>query len=223
MSEHLIKPIAHIKSDFDEKFGIPRQSLVVPELRAEIIFEPEYRNPDFIKGLEGYTHIWLIWQFSENLRTEVKATVRPPRLGGDKRVGVFASRSPFRPNGLGLSCVRILKITEDPGIIVSGADLMNGTPIFDIKPYVPYSDRIEDAGEGYTAGQWKKIEVIIPDEVSACFPAEKLTALKGVLENDPRPRFHDDPDRIYGMSFAGRNIRFKVSEGVLTVVDISGK
>ncbi|MCQ2406262.1 MAG: tRNA (N6-threonylcarbamoyladenosine(37)-N6)-methyltransferase TrmO [Oscillospiraceae bacterium] len=223
MSEHLIKPIAHIKSDFDEKFGIPRQSLVVPELRAEIVFEPEYRNPDFIKGLEGYTHIWLIWQFSENLRTEVKATVRPPRLGGDKRVGVFASRSPFRPNGLGLSCVRILEITEDPGIIVSGADLMNGTPIFDIKPYVPYSDRIEDAGEGYTAGQWKKIEVIIPDEVSAVFPAEKLTALKGVLENDPRPRFHDDPDRIYGMSFAGRNIRFKVSEGVLTVVDISGK
>lgn len=220
----VIKPIAHIESDFGTKFGIPRQAGLVEELRAKIVFEPEFRNGEALRGIEGYSHIWLIWQFSENSDAEWSPTVRPPRLGGNVRMGVFATRAPFRPNFLGLSCVKLLgtEKTGDRGtvLIVGGADLMDGTPVFDIKPYIPYSDCIPEAKEGFAARPESGLEVIFAGETEKKLPADKIRALRKVLACDPRPRYQDDPERIYGMEFAGTDVRFMVKENILTVTEI---
>lgn len=221
-----IQAIARMRSDFPTKFGIPRQSGLVEELRSTIVFEPEYRNPDTLRGIEGFSHLWLIWQFSEAVRKDWSPTVRPPRLGGNTRMGVFATRSPFRPNNLGLSCVRLLEVeeTKEFGTVlhVGGADLMNGTPIFDIKPYIPYGDAHPDAVGGFTdhADDFL-LEVVFPDELLKRIPTAKRQALLGVLSHDPRPSYQRDANRVYGLSFAGFNIRFSVSDGVLTVTEIS--
>ena len=222
----VIQAIAHMESDFPTKFGIPRQSGLVEELRSTIVFEPEYRNPDALRGIDGYSHLWLIWQFSEAVRKDWSPTVRPPRLGGNTRMGVFATRSPFRPNNLGLSCVRLLEVeeTKEFGTVlhVGGADLMNGTPIFDIKPYIPYGDAHPDAVGGFTDhAEDYLLEVVFPDELLKRIPAAKRQALLGVLSHDPRPSYQRDANRVYGLSFAGCNIRFSVSDDVLTVIEIS--
>lgn len=227
MSEIVIRPIAHIETDFPEKFGIPRQSGLVESLTGRIVMEPEYRNPDAFRGITEFTHLWLLWQFSENIREDWSPTVRPPRLGGNTRVGVFASRSPFRPNGIGLSCVRLLRYEEEkdgPVLYVGGADLMNGTPILDIKPYHPGADAHPEAGAGFTSQHTDyQVAVQIPEDLLAMVPEEKREALLGVLAEDPRPAFHKDPERIYGMSFADLEIKFRVgSEGVL-VTDIKSR
>lgn len=220
-----IQAIARMKSDFPTKFGIPRQSGLVEELRSTIIFEPEYRNPAALRGIEGYSHLWLIWQFSQAVRQDWSPTVRPPRLGGNTRMGVFATRSPFRPNSLGLSCVRLLGVedTKEFGTVlhVGGADLMDGTPIFDIKPYIPYGDAHPDAIGGFSdqAGDFL-LDVVIPDDLLNQVPSNKQQALLGVLSHDPRPSYQRDPERIYGLSFAGYNIRFQVRENVLSVLAI---
>lgn len=226
---HQIKPIAHIHTDFPAKFGIPRQSGLVPELEGVIVMEPEYRNPDAFRGLEGFSFLWLIWQFSESICREWSPTVRPPRLGGNRRIGVFATRSPFRPNSLGLSCVQIRRIQIDhpqlgPVLYVSGADLMDGTPIYDIKPYVPHVDSHPDALGGFSA-QVKdyQLEVEFPQEYLSCIPSGKRDALKQVLAQDPRPAYQKDPKRIYGFEFAGFEIRFTVREKHLIVCDIIKK
>lgn len=221
-----IQAIARMKSDFPTKFGIPRQSGLVVELRSTIIFEPEFRNPDALRGIEGYSHLWLIWQFSAAVRTDWSPTVRPPRLGGNTRMGVFATRSPFRPNSLGLSCVRLLNVeeTKEFGTVlhVGGADLMDGTPIFDIKPYIPYSDAFPEALGGFTdhTGEFL-LDVEIPSGLLAQIPAEKRQALLGVLRHDPRPSYQRDPERVYGLTFAGYNIRFRVTKQTLTVSEIN--
>lgn len=225
MQDVIIHPIAHMESDFLTKFGIPRQSGLVEELDSTIVFEPEYRNPDALRGLEGFSYIWIIWQFSKNLRKDWSPTVRPPRLGGNTRMGVFATRSSFRPNGLALSCVRLLGIveTEDRGTVlrVAGADLMNGTPIFDIKPYIPYSDAHPEALGGFTdSANAFLLEVKCQNSLLEVVPEEKRSALLGVLSHDPRPSYQHDPDRVYGMDFAGHNIRFSVSGNTLTVLSI---
>ena len=217
--------IAHIRTDFTSKFGIPRQSGLVDELEATIIFEPAYRNPDALRGLDEYTHLWLLWQFSECTDKEWIPTVRPPRLGGNKRMGVFATRSPFRPNPIGLSCVKLLGIekTEKYGFVirVSGADLLDGTPIYDIKPYLPYVDAHPDASNGFALDEKEgRLEVEIPEEIIKIIPPEKQAALMAVLAQDPRPGYQDDPERIYGIEFAGFDIRFKVDNGLLSVVEI---
>jgi tRNA-Thr(GGU) m(6)t(6)A37 methyltransferase TsaA len=218
--------IAHMKSDFPTKFGIPRQSGLVEELRSTIVFEPEFRNADALRGIEGYSHLWLIWQFSEAVRTEWSPTVRPPRLGGNVRMGVFATRSPFRPNSLGLSSVRLLGVeqTENEGTVihVAGADLMDGTPIFDIKPYIPYGDCHPDATGGFTdtAGEFL-LNVNFPEELLQKLPEEKRSAAIGVLSHDPRPSYQRKPDRIYGLNFAGFDIRFTVQDDQLTVVEVT--
>ncbi len=218
-----IKPIAVIKTDFDSKFGIPRQSRRA-ETIGTIVFEKEYRNEDYIKGIEQFSHLWLIWEFSENRSSKVNATVRPPRLGGNKRVGVFASRSPFRPNSIGLSCVRLKKIVKTKNgceLIVSGADLMNGTPIYDIKPYIPYTDCVEDADGGYAEDNKEySLEVDIDEALLNKIPKEKQKALLAVLKDDPRPAYQNDSKRIYGFPFAGFEIKFTVSDNVLTIVEI---
>lgn len=223
-----ITPIATIHTEFPEKFGIPRQSGLAANLQARIVFEPMYRNADALRGLEGFSHIWLIWEFSANRPTvgHWQPTVRPPRLGGNGHMGVFATRSPFRPNPLGLSCVEIERIElegkDGPVIYVRGADLMDGTPIYDIKPYVRYADCRPEAVCGYVDSlQERTLEVIVPCEISESIedPAI-LTSLTEVLSLDPRPSYHDDPERVYGLSFAGLNVRFKVAEGILTVVEI---
>lgn len=220
-----IKPIAYIRSDFGSKFGIPRQAGLVRELEARIVFEKEFRNDDALRGIQEYSHIWLIWQFSENADKEWSPTVRPPRLGGNTRAGVFATRSPFRPNALGLSCVRLIRTekteTEGTVLIVSGADLMDGTPIFDIKPYVAYSDSIPDAVCGFAVQPADKLEVLAGPEMLKVIPENKREALTAVLACDPRPRYQNDPDRIYGMDFAGHNIKFKVKKNTLKVVQIT--
>ena len=222
----IIEPIAYIRTEFPEKFGIPRQSGLARQLQARIIFEPAYRNADAVRGLDGFSHIWLIWEFSANRRTGWQPTVRPPRLGGNEHMGVFATRSPFRPNPLGLSCVELVKVDlsdkEGPVLYVRGADLMDGTPIYDIKPYVKYADSRPHAVCGYVDTlKERTLKVVIPQELtSAVDDRSSLQALVEVLGLDPRPSYHDDPDRIYGLSFAGYNVRFKVSEGVLTVVAI---
>ncbi len=221
-----MKIIARIHTDFKTKFGIPRQSGVVAQLKGEIVFEPEFRNPDAVRGLEEWSHIWLIWQFSENLRADWSPTVRPPRLGGNTHVGVFATRSPFRPNSIGLSSVKLEKVEIDsergPVLHVSGADLMDGTPIFDIKPYLPYADSHPDAKGGFTDKTgFKTLNVVIPDEIKTLIPEEKQDALIGVLENDPRPHYHNDPERVYGFEFAGMEIHFKVCGDTLSVTDVS--
>ena len=220
-----IQIIARIKSDFPTKFGIPRQSGLVDELRATIIFEPEFRNPDALRGLEEFSHLWLIWQFSEAVRTGWSPTVRPPRLGGNTRMGVFATRSPFRPNNLGLSSVKLLGVeqTEKYGAVlhVGGADLMDGTPIFDIKPYIPYGDSHPEATGGFTdrTGDFL-LKVAFPAALLEMLPEDKRAAAIGVLEHDPRPSYQKDAQRIYGLSFAGFNIRFRVEEKKLTVLSV---
>ena len=223
-----MRPVARIRSDFPEKFGIPRQSGVVPELEARIVFEPEFRVMDAVRGLEDFSHIWLIWEFSEARRDSWSPTVRPPRLGGNVRMGVFATRSPFRPNPIGLSCVKLLSVDEDPELgpvlRVAGADLMDGTPIYDIKPYIPYADCHPEAEGGFTTTTaMPSVEVAFPDTLLELVPEDKRAALLGVLRQDPRPRYQDDPERVYGLGFAGMNVKFRVSGGVLTVTEIEEK
>lgn len=220
--------IARMKSDFPDKFGIPRQSGLVQQLRSTIVFEPEFRNADALRGLEDFSHLWLIWQFSKAVRSNWSPTVRPPRLGGNTRLGVFATRSPFRPNEIGLSSVKILGIEDtcEHGTVihVAGADLMDGTPIFDIKPYIPYSDCHPEATGGFTdTAEDFLLEVQIPAELSAKIPEEKRQALLGVLSHDPRPSYQQDSDRIYGLSFADWNIRFTVKDKLLTVIEIENR
>ena len=221
-----IQVIARMHSDFATKFGIPRQSGLVEELRSTIVFEPEFRNPDALRGIEEFSHLWIIWQFSEAVRQGWSPTVRPPRLGGNTRMGVFATRSPFRPNNLGLSSVKLLGVehTAEFGTVlhVGGADLMDGTPIFDIKPYIPYGDCHPEATGGFTdrAGEFL-LQVEFPEDLLKILPVEKQEAAMAVLSHDPRPSYQRKPDRIYGLTFAGFDIRFKVSEDVLTVVEVN--
>ena len=221
-----IQVIARMHSDFATKFGIPRQSGLVEELKSTIVFEPEFRNPDALRGIEDFSHLWIIWQFSEAVRTGWSPTVRPPRLGGNTRMGVFATRSPFRPNNLGLSSVKLLGVehTAEFGTVlhVGGADLMDGTPIFDIKPYIPYGDCHVDATGGFTdnAGEFI-LKVDFPVRLLNLLPEEKREAAIGVLSHDPRPSYQRKPDRVYGLTFAGYDIRFKVAEDMLTVVEVN--
>lgn len=220
-----MKIIAHIRTDFPEKFGIPRQSGLVGTLEGKIIFEPEFRNPEAVRGLEEFTHIWLLWKFSENSRENWSATVRPPKLGGKRRVGVFATRSPFRPNDIGLSCVRLVRVEMDEKygavLVVSGADLMDHTPIYDIKPYVPYTDCHPDASESYTREtRARELAVDFPPELLERYPEEKREAVLGVLAQDPRPAYVMDAERIYGVSFAGYDVKFRVEGDRLTVCDV---
>ena len=217
--------IARIHTDFENKFGLPRQSGLVEGLKGRIVFEPKYRNPDAVRGLSDFSHVWLIWEFSKAKRDNWSATVRPPRLGGNERMGVFATRSPFRPNPLGLSCVRLESVEIDPAdgpvIVVSGIDMLDGTPIYDIKPYVPHADLRPDAVGGFAdAHRDDRVEVVFPDALLEKVPPEKREALRGVLEGDPRPSYQDDPERIYGFGFAGMEVKFRVAEGILTVTDI---
>ena len=218
-----IHPIAYFHSPFSSKFGIPKQSGLVEELEGRIVFAPEYRNADYIRGLQGFDYIWLIWEFSDNRHPSKSPVVRPPVLGGNERVGVFATRSPFRPNALGLSSVRIQRIEQDstsgPVIHVLGADLMDGTPIYDIKPYIVYADCHPDARSGFVDNRsWPKLEVVIPEEIAKNYQPERLSVLRKILELDPRPHYQNDPHRIYGMPFDGTDVRFFVENGVLTVI-----
>ncbi len=221
-----MKIIARIHSDFPEKFGIPRQSGLVPQTRAKIVFEEEYRNPDALRGIEVFSHLWLIWSFSKAQRESWSPTVRPPRLGGNARMGVFATRSPYRPNAIGLSCVTLeevqLNTPQGPVLIVGGADLMDGTPIYDIKPYLPYVDAHPEARGGF--GSEKKdyaLAVDFPPMLEEKVPREKREALRGVLSGDPRPSYQDDPQRVYGVAFAGMNVTFRVEGEMLTVVGVN--
>ena len=226
MEETIIRPIARYYGDLGEKFGVPRQAGVVEELEGWVVFEPAYRDPEALRGIEGFDRLWLIWQFSENLRKEGawSPTVRPPRLGGNTRMGVFATRSPFRPNALGLSCVRLLGIEQDRGkgtvLRIGGADLMNGTPIFDIKPYIPYADAHPEARSGFAPDAGETLTVDFPAKLEALVPAEKREALRGILANDPRPRYQNDPERVYGLNFAGQNVKFTVDGDRLTVREV---
>lgn len=224
-STYIMKPIAHIHSDFPDKFGIPRQSGLIDSLKAEIIFEPEYRNPDAFRGLEAYSHIWLIWGFSESIRSNWSPTVRPPRLGGNTRMGVFATRSPFRPNPIGLSSVRLEAVETHPEhgpiLHISGADLMDGTPIFDIKPYLPYVDSHPEASEGF-GGPLKNytLDIECPAELLEQIPKDKREALFALLSQDPRPSYQNDAERIYGLRFAGMEVKFRVDGTTLHVVTV---
>lgn len=236
-----IEPIAVFHSPFTSKFGIPRQSGLVDKLIGRIVFEPPYNDPNALRGIEGFDYLWLIWGFSANERSTSNIehstlniehsslntqhstfhpTVRPPRLGGNERIGVFASRSPFRPNGLGLSSVRIVKV-EKGEIIVSGADLMDGTPIYDIKPYVPYADAHPEARGGFTDDtKWHRLDVVFPDDLKRKLSSSQVSEITETLSLDPRPHYQDNPDRIYGMPFAGHDIRFRVENGTLYVVEV---
>ena len=220
-----MKPIAHIRTDFDEKFGIPRQSGRVESLVGRVVFEPPFRNPDALRGMDGFSHLWLIFDFSKAHREEWSPTVRPPRLGGNRRMGVFATRSPFRPNPIGLSCVRFLGIehTENEGdvILVGGADLLDGTPIYDVKPYLPYADCHPEAIGGFADEVSQQLlEVVFPEQHLAAVPADKRQALTDCLAQDPHPSYQNDPDRVYSMRFAGLDVHFTVADGVATVVGI---
>ena len=220
-----MKIIARIRTELPEKFGVPRQSGLVPQLRGCVVFEPGYRNPDAVRGLEDFSHIWLIWQFSRAVREGWSPTVRPPRLGGNRRMGVFATRSPFRPNALGLSSVRLDRVELDPALgpvlHVSGADLMDGTPIFDIKPYLPYTDSHPQAAGGFTDGlAHEPLTVECSPALLEHIPADSREGLLGVLAGDPRPRYQEDPQRVYGLSFAGRNVKFTVDGDRLTVIAV---
>ena len=221
-----IQPIAYYRSQLTTKFGVPRQSGLVPELVGRIVFEPEYANADALRGIEGFDYLWLIWEFSLNGKREGEWSplVRPPLLGGNEYMGVFATRSPFRPNPLGLSSVRLLSV-EDGALVVAGADLVDGTPIYDIKPYVEYADAHVGVRSGFVdEKRWQKVEVCFPDELRTFFSDEDFAALCKVLELDPRPQYHSDPERVYGMPFAGYDVRFKVSnEGVLEVIDVKAE
>ena len=220
-----LKQIGMIRTDFPEKFGIPRQSGLIDELRSTLVFEPEFRVPEALRGIEQYSHLWLIWEFSKAVRDDWSPTVRPPRLGGNTRMGVFATRSPFRPNPLGLSCVRLVGVeynTPEGAVLhLAGADLMDGTPIYDIKPYLPYVDCKPEASNGFALAQQEGVlEVRLPEELAARIPPEKLPALKAVLAQDPRPQYISDPEREFTMSFAGFEVSFTVSGNTLSVTEI---
>ncbi len=225
METHAVKVIARIRSDFPEKFGIPRQSGLVPELRAKVVFEPEFCSADALRGIEGFSHLWLIWQFSAAVRDTWSPTVRPPRLGGNERVGVFATRSPFRPNAIGLSCVKLEGVRHEDGLgdvlIVSGADLMDGTPIYDVKPYLPYADAYPEALGGFAPSPKETIAVDCPPELLAKLPEGRREALLGVLAQDPRPQYQHDPERVYGMSFGGWDVKFRVRGETLEVLSLA--
>lgn len=225
MERHDINVIARMQSEFSQKFGIPRQSGLVEELHSTIIFEPEFRNPDALRGLDGFSHLWLVWEFSEARRENWSPTVRPPRLGGNQRLGVFATRSPFRPNPIGLSCVKLLGVeqtTEYGAVIhVAGADLLNGTPIYDIKPYLPYADCKPDAVGGFASAPKEATLVVhISEELMEQIPESKRAALVGILAQDPRPSYQHDPERLYGMTFGGMDVKFFVKGNDLTVCEI---
>lgn len=217
--------IARVYNDYSTKFGIPRQSRLV-DVPSRVVLEPPYNLPDAVRGLEEFSHVWLLWEFSENVREDGKwsATVRPPRLGGNVRKGVFATRSPFRPNPIGLSCVKLDRITYEesgPVLHILGADLMNGTPVYDIKPYVTYSDSIPEAYGGFSEKvKDYRVSVVIPDSVKSQIAEEKYQLLQDILEQDPRPSYQEDPDRIYGMEFAGMEVKFQVAEGILRVISV---
>ncbi len=218
-----IKPIATFHSPFATKFGIPKQSGLVEELEGTIVFVPDFRNPDYIRGIEGFDHLWLLWEFSANKHGATSPLVRPPVLGGNEKMGVFATRSPFRTNPLGLSCVKLLSVELDtpngPVLHIGGADIMDGTPIYDIKPYLPYSDAHPEATSGFTGPEAiKRLEVIIPDSIATHFTAKQQEALRKVLALDPRPRYQHDPDKTYGVDFLGHDIHFRVEDGVCRVV-----
>ena len=218
--------IAHIHTDLPTKFGIPRQSGLVDDLKGKIVFTPKYRFPEAVRGLEEFSHIWLIWEFSQSVQKGWSPTVRPPRLGGNTRMGVFATRSPFRPNGLGLSCVRLIGVDlhggEGPVLTVAGADLMDGTPIFDIKPYVPYADAHPEAKGGFTSSLADcTLKVEFPEACRRMFTPEQQRAIVGILERDPRPHYHDDEERVYGMPFAGYDIRFRVCSGKAEILEVA--
>lgn len=221
-----MKAIAHIHTEFPTKFGIPRQSGIIESLQGTIVFEPEYRHPEAVRGLEEFSHLWLIWEFSEAVRDTWSPTVRPPRLGGNVRKGVFSTRSPFRPNPIGLSSVKLEKIETDPKLgpvlHVSGADLMDGTPIYDIKPYIAYTDSHPDAISGFASKPAEYLlEVTIPDDLLDKIPENQRESLISVLAHDPRPQYQDDPERIYGMAFAGWEIKFKVKGMQLNVINLN--
>ena len=221
-----MKTIARIHTDFPTKFGIPRQSGIIDSLQGRIVFEPEYRNAEAVRGLEEFSHIWILWEFSEAVRDEWSPTVRPPRLGGNVRKGVFATRPPFRPNPIGLSSVKLESVEIDPKLgpvlHVSGADLMDGTPIYDIKPYIAYTDSHPDAVSGFASKPAEYLlEVVFPEALLQKVPECQRESLIAVLQHDPRPQYHDDPKRVYGMAFGGMEVKFKVEEGLLTVVGIS--
>lgn len=214
-----MEPIAHIRSPFAEKFGVPRQPGLAPHVAAEIVFEPAYRNPECVRGIDAFSHLWLIWAFHRN-GSEWHPTVRPPRLGGNTRLGVFATRSSFRPNGLGLSAVRLLSVEPGPVLRVSGADLVDGTPIYDIKPYIPYADSIPDAAQGFTATPWEPLKVQLPPALPPQATPEWVQALQEVLAQDPRPAYQDDPDREYHLILSPLEVSFRVQENVLTVTRV---
>ncbi|MBQ9459753.1 MAG: tRNA (N6-threonylcarbamoyladenosine(37)-N6)-methyltransferase TrmO [Oscillospiraceae bacterium] len=225
MERHTLRVVARIHGEFPAKFGVPRQSGLVPELLSRVVFEPEFRSAEALRGIEGFSHLWLIWQFSQNARKDGwSPTVRPPRLGGNVRMGVFATRSPFRPNPLGLSCVKLERVEweggDAPALIVSGADLVDGTPIYDVKPYVPYADAHPDARGGFASSAAETVDVVFPPELLALVPEERRAALRGVLAQDPRPRYQNDPARVYGMRFGALEVKFRVADGVLTVVGV---
>ena len=223
--------IARVRNDFPTKFGLPRQSGLVQAVESRVVFEPEYRVPEALRGIEDFSHLWLVWGFHEAKRAGGneggwQPTVRPPRLGGNMRLGVFATRSPFRPNPIGLSCVKLVRVEDDPRegrvLVISGADMMDGTPVYDVKPYLPYADCHPEATGGFTdQTQKRQVSVEIPSEWLAVIPKDKLEALRGVLQQDPRPAYHHDPERVYGFGFAGMEIRFRVQEGVLTVCEVT--
>ena len=217
-------PIAHVRSDFKEKFGIPRQSGLVPETLSRIVFDEGFRREEALRGIEGFSHLWIIWVFSANRQVPWSPTVRPPRLGGNRRIGVFATRSPYRPNPIGLSSVKLDRVEqtkEGPVLVVRGADLMDGTPVLDIKPYLPYADRIDGATGGFTdENEKRKLKVVFPQPLKEKIDPDKIKALYGVLEQDPRPSYQQDDGRVYGVSFSGWNVRFRVSSLELTVVEV---
>ena len=217
-----MKIIGHIRTDFPSKFGIPRQSGLIDDLKGKIVLEPEYRNPQVYKGIEEFSHIWLLWEFSEAKKEHWSATVKPPRLGGKKRMGVFATRAPFRPNNIGLSCVKLDRLEQDekdgPVLWVAGVDLLDGTPIYDIKPYIPLTDCHPEASEGYTKEtKIHELKVEFPEELLNQYPEEKRQAVLGILAQDPRPTYFQDPERVYGVPFAGFDVKFKVDGDTLVV------
>lgn len=215
-----MEPIAHIRSPFAEKFGVPRQPGLAPHVVCEIVFEPAFRNPECVRGIDAFSHLWLIWGFHRN-GNEWHPTVRPPRLGGNSRLGVFATRSPFRPNPLGLSAVKLVSVESGPVLRVSGADLVDGTPIYDIKPYIPYADSIPDAAQGFTAAPWEPLEVRLPSSLPPQATPPWLLALKEVLAQDPRPAYQDDPNRDYHLILSPLEVTFRVQGNVLTVTRIA--